>query len=219
MMSFNLVSKKNIMISITLSVVLILGNILPVYSIGDHSKHGKHLAIQNSQRSNLQDQGLHENNLPQKYTEQIFISCQDLDNEHCPMMALDEINKTGSSILVLETFLNLIKLYDENNYSCHHEGHHLGMWLYDYTGNLTQALKSATVLCGGAIYHGIFQSYFAGEQFVHNKDKNNLTITSLCPVGQGNVSWLHERDCIHGIGHGLVKLYDYDTKTAVERCD
>ena len=59
MMSFNLVSKKNIMISITLSVVLILGNILPVYSIGDHSKHGKHLAIQTSQRSNLQDKGLH----------------------------------------------------------------------------------------------------------------------------------------------------------------
>ena len=135
------------------------------------------------------------------------------------MMALDDLNKTVSRQLVLGTFLDLVQLYDENNYSCHHEGHHLGMWLYDYTRNLKEALNYATVLCGGSVYHGIFQSYFGGEQFVHNVDKNQIMITHLCPVGQENVTWLHERDCIHGIGHGLVKLYNYNTTAAVDRCN
>ncbi len=93
------------------------------------------------------------------------------------------------------------------------------MWLNDYTGNLKEALNYATVLCGGSVYHGIFQSYFGGEQFVHNVDKNQIMITHLCPIGQENVTWLHERDCIHGIGHGLVKLYNYNTTAAVDRCN
>ena len=43
-------------------------------------------------------------------------------------------------------------------------------------------------------------------------------ITQLCPIDQENVTWLHERDCIHGIGHGLVKLYYFNTTAAVDRC-
>ena len=85
------------------------------------------------------------------------------------------------------------------------------MWLYDYTRNLKEALNYATLLCGCSVYHGIFQSYFGGEQFVHNVEKNQIMITHLCPMGQENVNWLQERDCIHGIGDGLVKLYNYNT--------
>jgi len=135
------------------------------------------------------------------------------------MMALDELNKTTGLQTVLGTFSDLIRLYDENNYSCHHEGHHLGMWLYDYTSNLKEALNHTTILCGGSVYHGIFQSFFGGYQFVHNTDKNQIVITQLCPIGQENVTWLHERDCIHGIGHGLVKLYNFNTTAAVDRCN
>ncbi len=145
-------------------------------------------------------------------------SCQD-DDDHCPMMALDELNKTVSRQMVLGTFSDLIQLYDKNNYSCHHEGHHLGMWLYDYTRNLKEALNYATLLCGGSVYHGIFQSYFGGEQFVHNVDKNQIMITHLRPMGQENVNWRQERDCIHGIGDGLVKLYNYNTTAAVDCCN
>ncbi|MGD9533656.1 MAG: hypothetical protein AB7V56_07795 [Candidatus Nitrosocosmicus sp.] len=218
-MSFSLLFKNNMMVVIILSVVLILGNTLSVYPISNHSENNKHLTMLPHHEFTLQNQNLSDNISSQSYAEQIFLSCQNSDNEHCPMMGLDEINKIGSQTVVLETFLNLVRLYDENNYLCHHEGHHLGMWLYEYTQNLTRALKSATVLCGGAVYHGIFQSFFGEEKFINIKDKNNITITNLCPVGQVDVSWLHERDCIHGIGHGLVKLYNYDTKTAAERCD
>jgi len=120
---------------------------------------------------------------------------------------------------VLGTFSDLNLLYDKSNYSCHHEGHHLGWWLYDYTKDLKEALNYATLLCGGSVFHGIFQSYFERELQVHNVDKNQVMIAHLCPIGQENVSWMHERDCIHGIGHGLAVLYNYDTTAAVGRCN
>ena len=174
--------------AITLAFIsLILGNIVPVYSIGTQAKHGSHISIQNPLNSDIEKYGLSVNNLSKSYTEQIITSCYDND-DHCPRMALDELNKTTGVQTVLGTFSDLIRLYDENNYSCHHEGHHLGMRLYDYTSNLEEALNHATILCGGSVYHGIFQSFFGGEQFVHNTDKNQIVITQLCTMGQENVT-------------------------------
>ena len=123
---------------------LILGNIVPVYSIDHHVKHGTNMSRQNQQNANMEEHGASVYNSSKSSAEQIMASCQD-DDEHCHMMALDDLNKTVSRQLVLGTFLNLIQLYEENNYSCHHEGHHLGMWLYDYTSNLKEALNYATV--------------------------------------------------------------------------
>jgi hypothetical protein len=198
---------------------LILSNIIPVYSIDEHVRHGANISMQTQSKIDIiEENGVTVNDSPESHAEQIMTSCQDNDNTHCLMIALNDLNKTANRQLVLGTFSDLVQLYDENNYSCHHEGHHLGMWLYDYTLNLKEALNYATVLCGGAVYHGIFQSYF-GEQFVYNEGKNQIMITNLCPINQENVNWLHERDCIHGIGHGLVKFYNYNTTAAVDRCN
>ena len=213
---------KPVLTIVTLFIVLILGNAVQVYSLNDHKDHGAHNSSENLLHYDLNENGASANNSSIAYAEQIMATCQDILNnkDHCPMMALDELdNLTANRELVLATFLDLVRLYDETNYSCHHDGHHLGMWLYDYTGSPKEALKYATIQCGGSVYHGIFQSYFEGEQFANNTlEKNQITITDLCPVGQENISWLHERDCIHGIGHGLIKLYNYDTAAAVDRC-
>jgi hypothetical protein len=211
---------------ITIFVTLILGSISPAYSIINHVTHGEDMSMhmsmdmpmQSPQNANLKENGLSVNNSPKSNAEQIIASCQEND-EHCPMMSLDALNKTADHQMVLDTFSNLIQLYDNSNSSCHHAGHHLGMWLYDYTGNLKEALNHATVLCGGSVYHGIFYSYFGIEQSVHHVDKNQIQITNLCPISQENINWLHERDCIHGVGHGLLKLYNYNTTAAVDRCD
>jgi hypothetical protein len=177
----------------------------------DMSMPNQHTAI-------IIEHGMSVNDSPKSYAEKIIASCQN-DDEHCPMMALNELNKTAGRQMVLSTFSNLVQVYDKNDYSCHHAGHHLGMWLYGYTRNLKEALSYATILCGGSVYHGIFQSYFMGDQIAHNLDKNQIMITNLCPIGQENVSRLHERDCVHGIGHGLAKLYNYNTTAAVYRCN
>jgi hypothetical protein len=208
--SITLFLKYKSTFAVTIFIALILGNFVPVYSIDDHH---------HQPNANIEEDGVSVSNSSKSYAEQIIAFCQEDDDEHCPMMALDDLNKTVSRQMVLGTFSDLIQQYDKNNYSCHHEGHHLGMWLYDYTKNLKDALNYVTLLCGGSVFHGIFQSYFEGEHLVHNVDKDQIIITHLCPISQENVNWLHERDCIHGIGHGLAILYNYNTTAAVNRCN
>jgi hypothetical protein len=159
------------------------------------------------------------NNLTRSYAEQIMAECK--NDIHCPVLALDKLNKTESPQIVLGTFSDLVLLYDESYNDCHDTAHHLGMWLYSYTTDLKEALSYAKpLLCGGAVLHGIFQGYFMTGQ-VHNVvDNNQITITYLCPISQEeNVNWIYERDCIHGIGHGLAELYNYNTTAAVNRCN
>jgi hypothetical protein len=204
--------------AITIFVALILGNQVLVYPVDNHTNHGMHASVQNQKKAGTEDVGASGNNSSKSNAEQIMAYRQD-GNERCPMMALDELNKTASRQAVLRTFSDLNLLYDKSDFSCHHEGHHLGWWLYDYTKNLKEALNYATLFCGGSNYHGIFQSYFELEHQVHNVDKNQIKISNLCPIGQENVNWMHERDCIHGIGHGLARLYDYNTTAAVGRCN
>jgi hypothetical protein len=205
-------------IAITISIALILGNLVPVFSVENHTKHDTHASMQNHKKASIEDDGVSGNASSKSYAEQIMAYCQD-GSEHCPVMALDELNNTAGRQAVLRTFSDLNLLYDKGDYSCHHEGHHLGWWLYDFTKDLKEALNYATLFCGGSNYHGIFQSYFDREHQVHNVDKYQIKIAHLCPIGQENVNWMHERDCIHGIGHGLTKLYNYNTTAAVSRCN
>lgn len=211
---------RSVVIVVTIFSTLILANILPIYSFEHYVYNGTNLSVPLQQYFNV---GAHDeqiSNSSKLYAEQLMVTCQDeSDGDHCIMMALDDLDKISNRQLVLGTFLDLVRLYDENNFSCHSNGHHLGKWLYDYTKNLQEAIKYATIQCGGSVYHGIFQSYFEVAQFVYNLDKNHISITDLCPVGKENTNWLHERDCIHAIGHGLLKLYNYSTAAAVERCN
>ena len=210
--------KSTFAIAITISIALILGNLVPVFSVEDHTKHDTHASMQNQQNPTIEEEGKSVSNSSLSYAEQIMAYCHD-GSEHCPVMALDELNKTAGRQAVLRTFSDLNLLYDKGYFSCHHVGHHLGWWLYDFTKDLKEALNYATLFCGGSNYHGIFQSYFDREHQVHNVDKDQIKIAHLCPIGQENVNWMHERDCIHGIGHGLTKLYNYNTTAAVSRCN
>ena len=164
------------------------------------------------------------NNRTTSYAEQIMADCEKLfvsdtrNDIHCPVLALDKLNKIESRQTVLGTLSDLVMLYDESYNDCHNTAHHLGSWLYGYTTNLKEALSYATpLLCGGAVFHGIFQSYFSTDDF-RNVGNNHITIKHLCPVSQENVNWIYERDCFHGIGHGLAELYNYSTRAAVDRC-
>jgi hypothetical protein len=212
--------KNKLAISIVIIfIAILLGNISTISSVDEQAPQVANISMPNQQSSII---GKHElqGKSSSIYAAQIMESCrEENDPAHCPMMFLDKFSKIVESQLVLTTFLDLVRLYDENNYSCHQYGHNLGMWLYEYEGNPKDALKYATIHCGGSIYHGIFQNYFEDEEVINKLDKSQIAITDLCPISQGNANWLHERDCIHGIGHGLAKLYNYNTITAVDRCN
>ncbi len=106
----------------------------------------------------------------QKFTEpqisgaqKIISECE--DDIRCTVDELQAFSKNEQDKeKIIETFHQLVSLY-EKNYPCHEVAHHLGMWLYGHIGDLGESLKEAKMICGGAIYHGVIQNFFATEHF------------------------------------------------------
>ena len=154
MRSTVLILRYKFIFVVSIFVVLILGNQVPVYPFDNDTNHGTQVSVQNEKKDNIEyDES------SRSFAEQIVAYCED-GNEHCLMVSLDELNKTASRQDVLKTFSDLNLLYDKREYECHDVGHHLGSWLYNYTKDLKVALNYSTLFCGGSNYHGIFQGYF-----------------------------------------------------------
>jgi len=153
------------------------------------------------------------------YSEQIFDRCQ--YDMHCAVEFLSNLAKENEKPLIMSTFGELISLYHEKqiNTRCHSIAHHLGEWVYGYTNNLEESFQYADPLsCGGGIYHGIFQNYFSVLNF-NGVSPNQIEIRNLCSELEANYYSLDMAHCLHGLGHGLLLLYDYDIFNAVKRCE
>jgi len=137
----------------------------------------------------------------------------------CTVEALQSISRTEDQKTVLDTVGNITLAYSELNNPCHSSAHHLGEFLYGYTGNLTQALLFADPTCGGAFYHGIMENYFNIEIFFDRSSPDEINIKTACDLLR-EVSYSQPKiQCAHGVGHGLEVAYDYDTFSVIKRCD
>ena len=149
------------------------------------------------------------------YAEQIVQTCK--EDVHC---SIDELNDLVEKITKRETtlniFLDVVRLYDKSNYKCHETSHHLGLWLYGYATNLDEAIQYVEMLCGGGLFHGVFQNYFMTQKF-NNIPPDEIGVVGLCSKYEENS--IDRWQCIHGIGHGLINVYDYDVFAAVSRCE
>lgn len=168
--------------------------------------------------STNQDSGLfvtNTSNFNSNQAQAIIESCK--TDMHCAMEKLDEVSKTSSKDEVVSVFATLITSYDKQ-LPCHETGHHLGMWFYGYMGNLTESLQYAEQQCGGAVYHGIIQNHLLTKKF-QGVLPVNIPISDICQTRSENHLSIQEWQCIHGVGHGLSNLYDYDVFSALERCE
>jgi len=147
--------------------------------------------------------------------EQIISKCE--DDVQCAVNELQMMAKEEKKDIVLANFAELVSLYDKN-YPCHKIAHQIGMWLYGYVGKLDEALKEAKMICGGAIYHGVIQNYFAIEHF-NDKDPAQIDFENLCPKIEDHLYSIDRWQCLHGLGHGLSVFYDYDVFSAVKICE
>ena len=150
--------------------------------------------------------------VPSVYAQQIIDDCK--TDMHCTVDSLNQLYSTNNKE-VFPIFEELIQRYDKSNYPCHETSHHLGMWLIGHT-SLENSLSMAKQICGGGIFHGIFQNYLALENF-QGQVPSQVNI-DLCPVDENPYS-IFRWQCLHGIGHGLTVLYDYDVFSAVQRCN
>jgi len=136
----------------------------------------------------------------------------------CIINSLKYISKNEDQALVLETFSEITDSFLKTGKNCHGSGHPLGMFLYDYTGNLSQALLLADRTCGGSIYHGIMQGYFKTMSLTDDGTSAFNIASNICnelfdfPYSQ------MRRECAHGVGHGLVIANNFDGLIAMEKC-
>lgn len=148
---------------------------------------------------------------------EIFSKC-DLDST-CTIEKLMQISQTESKESVLTIFNSLKIAYGKSGVLCHNTGHHMGEFLYGFTGNFTQALLLSDHTCGGSIYHGVIQNYFETEIFFEEKKPEDFNPIQICKVFEDD-SLAHKRwNCAHGAGHGLAIAYNYDVGEAVKRCE
>jgi len=149
--------------------------------------------------------------------EQIYDNCK--EDQQCVVDSLNSIAKTEQKNLVLTTFSELSVLYASGTeFQCHRISHHLGMWLYGYTGGLDEAFKYANPFCAGGNFHGIFQNYFS-EKSLEGAEPNEIQVVDLCDRIDENSGLFNKTLCMHGLGHGLEVLYNYDTVNSAPRCD
>ena len=151
----------------------------------------------------------------QPYAPQIVDGCK--DDIHCSVNALHTITKLEDEEKVLDVFSNLVTSY-ESKYPCHEIGHHLGMWLNAYLGDPQYALDLAKQQCGGSIFHGVIQNYLQIQKF-NNIPIDDIDIQEICSKFKDDPSFINRWQCLHGLGHGLADIYNYDTQSAISRCE
>jgi len=204
--------KKNIQIYIAVPIIAI-SLIYLVYSSQNNLETANLNKVLNER--NFYDDKL--KNMPSNdpHVKKIFSNCG--IEKHCTIESLQKLSESESKITVIETAREILSTYEEIGFYCHENGHHIGMLLYGFIGNLSEAILSVEPRCGGSVHHGIIQNYFATSMLLKNQKIDEFEITHICDVVLK--SSLSRTECLHGIGHGLIDSYNYDLISALNRCD
>lgn len=168
-----------------------------------------------SDRKNTYDIKVRDMPIDDPHVKKIFSECG--IEQHCTVEGLWDLAKLEDKQTALASTKEILAIYEEIGFYCHENGHHLGMFVYGLTGNLSEALSSVERRCGGSVYHGIIENYFMTALLLKNQKIEDLKITNICDEISG--SDLTRDECLHGIGHGLSKSYNHDRSLAFNRCD
>ena len=138
---------------------------------------------------------------------------------HCAADSMIILSKNETKQGTMNTLNEIVSTLDKTGMRCHSQSHHLGEFLYGYTGNLTEALMVADRKCGGGMYHGVIENYFQTELFFDRGNKDTIPVKETCEILKAKPYSHMMRDCTHGTGHGLLRVYDFDVFSAIKRCD
>lgn len=155
---------------------------------------------------------------PVSYANPIFDSCY--DDDECTIDRLYELSRNNSTQTVLLTIDELVDLYVEADFYCHPQAHHLGEFLF---GHVNRDLKKASELsdyrCASGIMHGLIENTIQIENMLDGKPIESVDIKEPCKIIKDALGDDAKKECIHGMGHSLVKIYNYNTTQALERCN
>ncbi len=142
-------------------------------------------------------------------------------DSHCAVEELRILlNNKAHHNSIMKTYYDLVDFYKRTDFSCHTESHRLSEFLYGYLQNVTLALEyNDPLYCGGANYHGIVYSHIQSQVVLNGIDPSNVDISTICPNDPENEPTISRWECLHGIGHGLTKINNFDVFSAIERCE
>jgi hypothetical protein len=155
---------------------------------------------------------------PVSYADSIFESCY--NDDECTIDKLYELSQNNSAETVFLTLDELLDLYVDADFYCHPAAHHLGEFLFGY---VNRDLQKASVLsdhrCASGIMHGLLENTIQIENMLDGKPVESVNIKESCKTVQSALGSNAKQECIHGMGHSLIKTYNYNTTKALERCN
>lgn len=138
-------------------------------------------------------------------------------DEHCLVVEIQKISKNNSEEELLEIISLTLNAYENLGIWCHHQGHHIGEFLLGYyNGDVNAALSKVHHKCDSSLYHGIIENFLKHKVILNNIDPEDIEVTTSCDIFEDRFTKL---ECSHGMGHGLVKVSDFDLEWSSNRCD
>ena len=119
----------------------------------------------------------------------------------------------------------MFQVLEEENPACHFEAHEIGKAVYKDTEDLNDSIKICGKHCTGGCFHGALIEAFKDivpkpdlpESHIELADLKNK-MQELC--SREVVTDIHrEGKCIHGVGHALTFLSDYNLDQAISYCE
>jgi len=152
------------------------------------------------------------------YVQEIIEKCG--NNANCSSIQLGRLIPYADQNTILKTYYDLLDHYKQTNLFCHPHAHVLGEFLYDYLQNVTQAIElTDPVMCGGSTLHGIVENHINSQHIFSKTNPSRVNISNICPHDKETTPTIARWECVHGIGHGLAKIYGYDVFSSSERCN
>jgi hypothetical protein len=211
--------KKSTKIAIT--GIVIIAVILVIYlimTIQEEVFQEQEIRIEESPSTESFDSLIKSIKTKNPYVNQILSKCG--TDAHCVVEAMWDLAEVEQEKIVLQTLSDITSVYSDAGYYCHGPAHHLGMFLYGFTNNITKTLElSSKRDCGGAMYHGGIENYFLSQVILKHENIDEIEFTEICKSLADDAKKMKRVECAHGVGHGLAKVYDYDIFQSVKRCD
>jgi len=97
--------------------------------------------------------------------------------------------------------------------SCHDHAHELGKVVYATSRDMPGALQACQARCVSGCMHGVLM-----EAFTERPGALRERIATLCD-GDAFRRIPKKGDCVHGVGHGVADVSDYDVPRALALCE
>lgn len=119
----------------------------------------------------------------------------------------------------------LLDIVEETYPLCHNEGHDLGKVIFAHTKDLLDAISLCRNGCSGGCFHGILTEAFRNPPSeISRQEDDHVNFEDIKPkikemCDDPAVLAFHKKGkCVHGMGHVLAYLTDYNLEEALQAC-